>query len=55
MPKSREELIRKATEIHDQKGCHCDRKYLMSCPNLANAILQLGNRKEPENDAPSSD
>ena len=39
---TREELIAAATALHDKEGCSCDRKYLMSCPNMANAILRSG-------------
>lgn len=39
---TREELIAAATVLHDQEGCSCDRKYLMSCPQMANAILRSG-------------
>ncbi len=39
---TRDELIAAATELHDQEGCSCDRKYLMCCPKLANAILRSG-------------
>lgn len=35
-------LIEAATEEHDRAGCRCDRKYLMSCVNLAAAILRVG-------------
>jgi hypothetical protein len=39
---TREELIAAAAELHDQEGCSCDRKYLMSCPRMASAILRAG-------------
>jgi hypothetical protein len=39
---TREELIKVATHLHDETGCQCDPKYLMSCPNMASAILQAG-------------
>jgi hypothetical protein len=39
---TRDELIAAATELHDLEGCSCDRKYLMCCPNLVNAILRSG-------------
>jgi hypothetical protein len=39
---TREELIEVATGLHDVTGCSCDRRYLMSCPNMANAVLQAG-------------
>lgn len=42
MDEQRERLIAAATELHDREGCSCDRKYLMSCPNMANAILRSG-------------
>jgi hypothetical protein len=38
----REEIIARAIHIHDEAGCGCDPKYIMSCPNMANAILQVG-------------
>lgn len=34
-------LVEAATAIHDEQGCSCDRRYLMSCPRLAAAILGL--------------
>lgn len=37
---TREELIAKATKIHNDEGCGCDPKYLMSCPKFATAILR---------------
>lgn len=39
---AREELIEVATRLHDESGCGCDRRYLMSCPAMAGAILQAG-------------
>lgn len=36
------EVLKKARIIHDQIGCGCDPKYLMSCPNMAAAILRAG-------------
>lgn len=39
---TREELIEVAAGLHDEGGCSCDRRYLMSCPNMANAILRAG-------------
>jgi hypothetical protein len=38
----RKELLRMARELHDEKGCGCDPEYIMSCPNMANAILASG-------------
>lgn len=35
-----------AAKIEHDKTCHCDPKYLMSCPNMASAILLQG-RKQP--------
>jgi hypothetical protein len=43
---SRAELIAAATRIHDDQGCGCDPRYLMSCRRLANAILSLTRRAE---------
>jgi hypothetical protein len=43
--KTREELIEAATPVHDAE-CSCDRRYRMSCPVMAAAILSLG--KEPD-------
>lgn len=40
---TREELITKATEIHNREGCGCDPKYLMSCGKFAAAILRAPN------------
>lgn len=39
---TREELIAAATVLHDEECRSCDRKYRMSCPNMANAILRSG-------------
>lgn len=39
---TREQLIAAATELHDREGCSCDRKYLMSCPRMASAVLRSG-------------
>lgn len=38
----REELIAAATVLHDEECGSCDRKYRMSCPNMANAVLRAG-------------
>lgn len=35
---TREQIIAAATKIHDDGGCQCDRKYLMSCPRMASAV-----------------
>ncbi len=37
----REKLIAAATKIHDRKGCSCDRRYIMSCPRMAAAVLKV--------------
>ena len=37
---TREQRIAAATELHDREGCTCDRRYLMSCPRMAAAILR---------------
>jgi hypothetical protein len=39
---TREELIKVAAGLHDEAGCGCDPRYLMSCPNMAGAVLQAG-------------
>jgi hypothetical protein len=39
---TREKLIEVAAGLHDEAGCSCDRRYLMSCPQMASAILQAG-------------
>lgn len=39
---TREELIAAATVLHDEECRSCDRKYRMSCPNMAGAILRAG-------------
>ncbi len=39
---TREELIAAATVLHDEECRSCDRKYRMSCPNMARAILRAG-------------
>lgn len=41
---TREELIEAATKVHDDQGCGCDRRYLMSCPRLAAAVLEVARR-----------
>lgn len=38
MTTKREEMIAKAKIAHD-KVCNCDPKYIMSCPKMAQAIL----------------
>lgn len=37
---TREELIAAATVLHDEECRSCDRKYRMSCPNMASAVLR---------------
>lgn len=49
---TREELIEVAAGLHDETGCSCDPRYLMSCPSMANAVLQAG-RVIRERRAPS--
>jgi hypothetical protein len=50
---TRGELIAVATHLHDESGCQCDPRYLMSCPVMANSVLQAGrvirerSRREP--------
>lgn len=39
---TREELIEVAAGLYDEAGCSCDPRYLMSCPNMATAILRAG-------------
>lgn len=39
---TRERLIEVGAGLHDETGCPCDRRYLMSCPGMASAILQAG-------------
>jgi len=39
---TREELTEVAAGLHDETGCSCDPRYLMSCPSMANAVLQAG-------------
>lgn len=57
---TREELIAVATHLHDDTGCQCDPKYLMSCQRMAAAILQAGQsirdtrKEEPEVDKPDA-
>ena len=43
--RKRNKLLAEGIRIHDEQGCSCDRKYIMSCPNLAAAILSLGDKK----------
>jgi hypothetical protein len=45
---TREELIARSTHIHDDAGCGCDPKYLMSCPRMAAAILEAGQAETTE-------
>jgi hypothetical protein len=40
-----EQIIAEATEIHDRECNSCDRKYRMSCPKMAIAILSLNQKK----------
>lgn len=47
MELTREQILTKATEIHDETGCRCDRKYLYSCVRLAQAILEVGKSVNP--------
>ena len=42
---ARKQIIAAATKIHDDGGCHCDRKYLMSCTRMASAILSTAKAK----------
>lgn len=44
---TREELIEVAAAAHDEAGCSCDRRYLMSCPKMTSAILQASRVKIP--------
>lgn len=50
---SREEILAVATHLHDESGCGCDPKYLMSCPHMAAAVLEAG-RVIRERDADSA-
>jgi hypothetical protein len=34
-------ILAEATRIHDEQGCTCDRKYLLTCSRLQRAILGL--------------
>lgn len=42
MNADRDQLLTAAGRIHNQAGCGCDPKYLMSCPRMAAAILEAG-------------
>lgn len=42
---SREQIIAAAKAAHDHV-CNCDAKYLMSCPRMAQAILNVGKKEE---------
>lgn len=42
-----EEIITKATKIHNDEGCTCDPKYLRSCPKFAAAILRTPAEEHP--------
>jgi hypothetical protein len=46
--RSREEIIARARRVHDESGCSCDRRYIMSCPRMTAAVLAQG-REEAEN------
>lgn len=35
-------ILAEALKLHDAEGCTCDRRYIMSCPNMAQAILKQG-------------
>lgn len=35
-------ILRAALRAHDVTGCRCDRKYVMSCPQLVHHILEQG-------------
>jgi hypothetical protein len=39
---TREEVIALATHLHDESGCSCDPKYLMSCNKMPNLVLEAG-------------
>lgn len=41
-----ETLLADAKKLHDESGCKCDPKYIMSCSRMANAILQA--RRKPD-------
>ncbi|MEU4558394.1 hypothetical protein AB0F72_08390 [Actinoplanes sp. NPDC023936] len=46
---TRDQLLAAATVIHDEQGCTCDRKYLMSCWRMAVAIVGLASRTPADN------
>jgi hypothetical protein len=39
---TREEIVAEATRRHNATGCRCDRRYIMSCPQMASAVLEMG-------------
>ncbi len=47
---TREQLVFTATRLHDETGCICDRRYVLSCPKLAAAILSLAERPAGQRD-----
>jgi len=38
----RNAILQAALRAHDESRCHCDPKYVMSCPRLAQFILEQG-------------
>lgn len=49
---TRDQLVAAATAAHDEQGCGCDRRYLMSCPKFAAAILSLGKQAPAAEERP---
>jgi hypothetical protein len=39
---TREEIVAEATRRHDATDCRCDRRYILSCPRMASAVLEMG-------------
>ncbi len=41
---TRDEIVVIAKAIHDEHGCRCDQKYIMSCARMASAVLEASDR-----------
>lgn len=45
---ARDIILEAALRKHDEDGCTCDRRYVMSCMRLAQAVLVVGSRSSGE-------
>lgn len=41
---NRDNVLSAAQKIHDESGCQCDPRYIMSCARMGPAILEVGRR-----------